>query len=163
ANSAINNVNVRLQVAQTTLGRLSDIGHEVKSSALAPPSIGSSGGLGRLVVSAPTATSVAVAEDAVSPFGFKLAGATSTLTGASAATGRWPAVRYGNEPGRRNVCQHGHLVYRRGGLRSRPRNSDRESRSLHHRLLRHAGERTGHPLHGPERRCARGHDILTDR
>jgi flagellin-like hook-associated protein FlgL len=41
------------------------------------------GGLGRLVVSAPTATSVRLAEDAVSPFGFKLAGVTSTLTGAT--------------------------------------------------------------------------------
>src|SRR5262249_52796512 len=40
-------------------------------------------GLGRLVISAPTATSVSVAEDAVSPFGFKLAGASSTLTGAT--------------------------------------------------------------------------------
>jgi flagellar hook-associated protein 3 FlgL len=39
-------------------------------------------GLGRLVITAPTATSVEVAEDAVSPFGFKLAGLTSTLTNA---------------------------------------------------------------------------------
>ena len=37
-------------------------------------------GLGRLVISAPTATSVRLAEDAVSPFGFKLAGVTSNLT-----------------------------------------------------------------------------------
>jgi flagellar hook-associated protein 3 FlgL len=40
-------------------------------------------GLGRLVIGAPTATSVSLAEDAVSPFGFKLVGATSTLTGAT--------------------------------------------------------------------------------
>ena len=153
---AISNVNVRLQIAQTTLGRLSDIGHSVKTTALDTPSIDSSGstpaqqnalselgevlgllntqagdrylfsgrssdqpavdsldhimngngsqagflqvtaerkqadlgsnGLGRLVISGPTPaspTSVSVAEDAVSPFGFKLAGATSTLTGAT--------------------------------------------------------------------------------
>jgi flagellar hook-associated protein 3 FlgL len=41
------------------------------------------GGLGRLAITAPTATSVQVAEDAVSPFGFKLASVTSTLTGAT--------------------------------------------------------------------------------
>jgi flagellar hook-associated protein 3 FlgL len=40
-------------------------------------------GLGRLAITAPTATSVQVAEDAVSPFGFKLASVTSTLTGAT--------------------------------------------------------------------------------
>jgi flagellin-like hook-associated protein FlgL len=41
-------------------------------------------GLGRLVLSQPTATSVAVAEDsATSPFGFKLAGASTTLSGAT--------------------------------------------------------------------------------
>jgi flagellin-like hook-associated protein FlgL len=41
-------------------------------------------GLGRVVISSPSVTSVAVAEDAVgSPFGFKLAGATTTLTGAT--------------------------------------------------------------------------------
>src|SRR5205085_12611107 len=40
-------------------------------------------GLGRLVVSAPAATSVNVAEDAAgSPFGFKIAGINSTITGA---------------------------------------------------------------------------------
>ena len=37
-------------------------------------------GLGRLVLGAPTSTSVSVAKDAVSPFGFKLASATSTLS-----------------------------------------------------------------------------------
>jgi flagellin-like hook-associated protein FlgL len=37
-------------------------------------------GLGRLVISSPTATSVSVAEDAVSPFGLKLASVTSNLT-----------------------------------------------------------------------------------
>ena len=42
-------------------------------------------GLGRLVVSTPTATSVDVAEDAVSPFGFKLASVTSGLTNAVVA------------------------------------------------------------------------------
>ncbi|HEY6255582.1 MAG TPA: flagellar biosynthesis protein FlgL [Xanthobacteraceae bacterium] len=41
-------------------------------------------GLGRLVISAPTPTSVAVSEDvAGSPFGFKLAGVSSSLTGAT--------------------------------------------------------------------------------
>jgi len=40
-------------------------------------------GLGRLAITAPTATSVQVAEDAVSPFGFKLASVSSTLTGAT--------------------------------------------------------------------------------
>lgn len=37
-------------------------------------------GLGRLAITSPTATSIEVAEDAVSPFGFKLASANSTLT-----------------------------------------------------------------------------------
>jgi len=41
------------------------------------------GGLGRLAITAPTTTSVQVAEDAVSPFGFKLASVSSTLTGAT--------------------------------------------------------------------------------
>lgn len=40
------------------------------------------GGLGRLAISAPSATSVSIAEDAVSPFGFKLAGVGSTLANA---------------------------------------------------------------------------------
>ena len=40
-------------------------------------------GLGRLVISTPTATSVSVAEDAVSPFGLKLAGVSSTISGAT--------------------------------------------------------------------------------
>lgn len=40
-------------------------------------------GLGRLVVSAPSATSVGLAEDAVSPFGFKLSAVTTTLSGAT--------------------------------------------------------------------------------
>ncbi len=40
-------------------------------------------GLGRLVVSAPTSTSVSVAEDAASPFGFKLASATSNMSNAT--------------------------------------------------------------------------------
>jgi flagellar hook-associated protein 3 FlgL len=40
-------------------------------------------GLGRLALSTPTATSVQVDEDAVSPFGFKLASVTSNLTNAT--------------------------------------------------------------------------------
>lgn len=40
-------------------------------------------GLGRLVVGAPSATAVSLTEDAVSPFGFKLAGVQSQLTGAT--------------------------------------------------------------------------------
>jgi flagellar hook-associated protein 3 FlgL len=40
-------------------------------------------GLGRLVISQPTSTSVSVAEDAVSPFGFKLASVTSNLSNAA--------------------------------------------------------------------------------
>ena len=42
-------------------------------------------GLGRLVISAPTATSVGVAEDSVSPFGFKLASITTNASGATAS------------------------------------------------------------------------------
>lgn len=41
------------------------------------------GGLGRLLVSAPTATSVGIAEDAVSPFGFKLSAIATTIGTAS--------------------------------------------------------------------------------
>jgi flagellin-like hook-associated protein FlgL len=40
-------------------------------------------GLGRLVIGAPTASSVSVAEDAVSPFGFKLASVSSSLSNAT--------------------------------------------------------------------------------
>jgi flagellar hook-associated protein 3 FlgL len=40
-------------------------------------------GLGRLVISAPTSTSVSLAEDAVSPFGFKLGSVSSNLSNAS--------------------------------------------------------------------------------
>jgi flagellar hook-associated protein 3 FlgL len=40
-------------------------------------------GLGRLVISAPTTTSVSVAEDAASPFGLKLASVSSNLTNAT--------------------------------------------------------------------------------
>lgn len=53
------------------------------------------GGLGRLVISSPTPASVSVAEDvAGSPFGFKLSGITSTLTGATVTgpSGSPPAV-----------------------------------------------------------------------
>ena len=150
---SINNVSVRMQLAQTALGRISDIGGLIKTAAFQTNSVDSSGAttaqisassdlsemlgllntqagnhylfsgkasdqpsvdtldhilngngaqagfkqvmaerkqadlgansLGRLVISAPTATSVSVAEDAVSPFGFKLAGINSTLTGAT--------------------------------------------------------------------------------
>ena len=53
------------------------------------------GGLGRLVISSPTPTSVSVAEDvAGSPFGFKLNAVTSSLTGATVRgpSGSPPAV-----------------------------------------------------------------------
>jgi flagellar hook-associated protein 3 FlgL len=40
-------------------------------------------GLGRLAISAPTATSVGVSEDSVSPFGFKLGSITTNVTGAT--------------------------------------------------------------------------------
>jgi flagellin-like hook-associated protein FlgL len=150
---AITNVNVRINLAQTALGRISDIAGSIKSAALQTNAINSDGsttsqnvsmsefteilglmntqagdrylfsgraadqpatetpdhimngdgvragfkqvtlerkqadlganGLGRLVISSPTATSVQVAEDAVSPFGFKIAGVTSNLTGAT--------------------------------------------------------------------------------
>jgi len=51
-------------------------------------------GLGRLVISSPTANSVTVAEDSVSPFGFKLASITSNVTGAnmSAPSGSPPSM-----------------------------------------------------------------------
>jgi flagellar hook-associated protein 3 FlgL len=49
-------------------------------------------GLGRLGISAPTVTSVEIAEDAVSPFGFKLAGVTSNLTGATVTSSGPPAA-----------------------------------------------------------------------
>jgi flagellin-like hook-associated protein FlgL len=40
-------------------------------------------GLGRLVISQPSATSVGIAEDAVSPFGFKLSSASTTIASAN--------------------------------------------------------------------------------
>ena len=143
---AIGNVGVRISLAQTTLGRIADIGHAVQSSALQSslaqttaysdlgevlgllntqagdrylfsgrgadrPAVESldhiingdgtragfkqiiaernqadlgSNGLGRLVVSAPTPTTVAVAEDvAGSPFGFKCASISATIAGAT--------------------------------------------------------------------------------
>jgi flagellin-like hook-associated protein FlgL len=40
-------------------------------------------GLGRLIVGAPSPTSVSLDEDAVSPFGFKLVGATTAIAGAT--------------------------------------------------------------------------------
>lgn len=42
-------------------------------------------GLGRLTITSPTATSVEVAEDALSPFGFKLASISSSLTNSTVA------------------------------------------------------------------------------
>jgi flagellin-like hook-associated protein FlgL len=154
--STITTVGVRLDLAQSALGRLADIGHSVKAAALLPSSVDASGtttaqataysdlgeilgllntqagdrylfsgkgsdqpavetldhimngdgaragfkqvvnerkqadlgadGLGRLVISAPTATSVGLAEDAVSPFGFKLASVNSTLSNATVTT-----------------------------------------------------------------------------
>jgi flagellin-like hook-associated protein FlgL len=152
---AITNVGVRISLAQSSLGRISDIAHTIKATALQTPAIDSSGsttaqstasmelremlgllntqsgdrylfsgrasdkpavesfdhimngdgtragllqvtaerkqadlgssGLGRLVVSIPalSPTTVNVAEDAVSPFGFKLAAVSSNLTGAT--------------------------------------------------------------------------------
>jgi flagellin-like hook-associated protein FlgL len=149
---AISNVGVRINLAQTSLGRIADIAHTVKGAAIASPAIDASGvttaqstasmelreilgllntqagdryvfsgqasntpavetfdhimngvgaragllqvtderkqadlgtGTGRLLITAPTATSVEVAEDAISPFGFKIAGVTSNLTGAT--------------------------------------------------------------------------------
>jgi flagellar hook-associated protein 3 FlgL len=153
---AITNVGVRVNLAQSSLGRLADIGHDVKGAALQAPSIDSSGattaqitanaslsevlgllntqsgdrylfsgsasdkpavdsfdhimngngaaagfkqivferqqadlgtnGLGRLLVSVPPPppTTVSLAEDvAGSPFGFKLAGVSSTLGNAT--------------------------------------------------------------------------------
>src|SRR5712671_386281 len=149
---AITNVGVRINLAQSSLSRISDIAHTVKDAAIQTPAIDSSGsttaqstasmelrevlgllntqsgdrylfsgrasdqpavesfdhimngdgvragllqvtaerkqadlgtGSGRLLITAPSPTSVKVAEDAVSPFGFKLAGVTSSLTGAT--------------------------------------------------------------------------------
>jgi flagellin-like hook-associated protein FlgL len=148
--NSITSLNVRLNMAQTTLGRLSDIGRTMKSAALTSSSIQSNGttiaqstavsslgemlgllntqvgdryifsgsgadqqsvaslseimdgdgiragfkqvvaerrladlgtsGLGRLDISAPTPTSVQIQEQPSGPFGFKLAGISSSLT-----------------------------------------------------------------------------------
>ncbi|MCC6776580.1 MAG: flagellar biosynthesis protein FlgL [Hyphomicrobiales bacterium] len=48
-------------------------------------------GLGRLTITTPTVTSVQVAEDAISPFGLKLAGVTSALNGATVTSAGPPA------------------------------------------------------------------------
>ena len=150
---AITNVGVRINLAQSTLGSISDIGHTMKSTALQTSSVDSSGstiaqktafsqlsqildllnaqagdrylfsgrgadqpavetldhilngdgtraglkqliaernladlgtsGLGRLNIASLVPGTVTVDEDAVSPFGFKLAGVSSTLTGAT--------------------------------------------------------------------------------
>lgn len=151
---AISNVSVRISLAQTALGRMAEIGHEIKAATLqtqaatdpnghtisqaaaysamdellgllntragdrylfsgrspGQPAVETrdhilngdgaraglkqiiaerkqadlgADGLGRLTITVPTATSVRLAEDAVSPFGFKLAGVNSNLTGAT--------------------------------------------------------------------------------
>ncbi|MDO8876812.1 MAG: flagellar biosynthesis protein FlgL [Pseudolabrys sp.] len=51
-------------------------------------------GLGRLTITSPTATSLSVAEDAATPFGFKLASVSSSLTNGavSGPTGAPPAI-----------------------------------------------------------------------
>jgi flagellar hook-associated protein 3 FlgL len=149
----ITNIGIRMNIAQTTLGRMVDIRGTIKSAALQAASVQNNGssiaqssayqelgemlgllntraderylfsgqaidqqavdtfdhimngdgtraglvqvvaerkqadlgttGLGRLVVGAPTPTSVSVTEDAVSPFGFKLSAINTTLTGAT--------------------------------------------------------------------------------
>jgi flagellar hook-associated protein 3 FlgL len=161
---AITNVNVRLNLAQTALGRVADISSAVKSAALQTNAISSNGtttsqqvaltelsevigllntqagdrylfsgragdqpstetpdhimngdgaragliqvtaerkqadlgtnGLGRLLVTVPggTPTAVKMEEDAVSPFGFKLAGVTSNLTGSTVTPSGPPAA-----------------------------------------------------------------------
>jgi flagellar hook-associated protein 3 FlgL len=161
---AITNVNVRLNLAQTALGRIADISASVKSAALQTNAIGSNGtttsqavattelsevlgllntqagdrylfagragdrpatetpdhimygdgaraglmqvtaerkqadlgtsGLGRLLVTVPalTPTAVKVEEDAISPFGFKLAGVASNLTGSTVTPSGPPAA-----------------------------------------------------------------------
>jgi flagellar hook-associated protein 3 FlgL len=151
--NTITNVGVRMQLAQSTLGRIADIGHATKGNAFQEVDIQSDGttnaqstakaelgeilgllntrsgdrylfsglaadqpavesldhimngdgaragfnqvlterkqadlgasGLGRLLLTQPTLTSVRVAEDAVSPFGFKLAAVNTNLTGAT--------------------------------------------------------------------------------
>ena len=68
-------------------------------------------GLGRLVISTPTATSVQVAEDAVSPFGFKLAGVTSSLTGAT-VTPSGPPAAYAVDLGAVNPAAGDTIEYR---------------------------------------------------
>lgn len=62
-------------------------------------------GLGRLTITSPTATSVEVAEDALSPFGFKLASISSSLTNAtvSGPAGSPPAMSVDMSGGVPNV------------------------------------------------------------
>jgi flagellin-like hook-associated protein FlgL len=180
---AISNVGVRIDIAQQTLGRLSDIAHAVKGAAFQPTSIDSSGsstaqmsaysslaeilglintragdrylfsgrstdrpavetidhilngdgaragfrqviaerreadlgadGLGRLTVTVPgaSATSVEVAEDAVSPFGFKLAGVNSDLAGAT-VTQSGPPAAYTVDLGAGNPAAGDTIQYR---------------------------------------------------
>jgi flagellin-like hook-associated protein FlgL len=161
---AITQISTRLNIVQTTLGRVSDIGHEIKTATTGAPfdpdtagqttaqktassdlgellgllntQIGDQyvfsgresdkpsvetvdhilngdglraglkqlisernqadlgvGGLGRLTITAPSATSVQVQQDA-SPFGFKLAGISTTIAGATttAPAGAPPAM-----------------------------------------------------------------------
>lgn len=179
--NAISNVGVRLTLAQTTLGRISDIGHQIKAAAFqSQTAIDSAGhtisqstayaeldellgllntkagdrylfsgrspdqpavetldhilsgdgtraglkqitaerkqadlgadGLGRLVLSTPTATSVSLAEDAVSPFGFKLAGVNSNLTGAT-VTPSTPPQAYAVDLGANNPADGDTIKY----------------------------------------------------
>jgi flagellar hook-associated protein 3 FlgL len=179
---AITNVGVRINLAQSALGRLTDITHLVKSASAQSSGINSSGsttaqstayselsemlgllntqagdrylfsgraadqpavdtldhimngdgtrdglmqvtaerkqadlganGLGRLLipVPAPTTTIVSVAEDAVSPFGFKLAGVTSNLTGAT-VTPSGPPNAYAVDLGSTNPNNGDSIVY----------------------------------------------------
>ena len=178
---AIKNVGVRIDLAQTALGRISDIAHTVKAAAYQSPSIDSSGatiaqstaysqlgellgllntrsgdrylfsgrasdqpavetldhvmdgdgaragfkqimaerkqadvgasGLGRLQILNPAMSSVvSIAEDAVSPFGFKLAAVTSNLTGAT-VTPSGPPASYAVDLGAGNPADGDTITY----------------------------------------------------
>jgi flagellar hook-associated protein 3 FlgL len=180
---AITNVGVRINLAQSALGRLTDITHAVKGGAVQSSGINSNGsttaqsmaysefsemlgllntragdrylfsgraadqpavdtldhilngdgtrdglmqvtaerkqadlgafGLGRLLIPAlpPLTTVVNVAEDAVSPFGFKLAGVTSNLTG-STVTPSGPPNAYDVDLGSTNPSNGDSITYR---------------------------------------------------
>ena len=80
----------------------------------------------------------------------------------SAAAGqRLPLHRHG--AGRRNVRQHRFLVHRRGWIRIGAIDRDRAHRSIDDRLLRHAGQRTGHPLDRAKHRGTGGDQLLLER